>query len=333
MAAASEPGNRKVTRRDVARHAGVSDAVVSYTLNGGPPVAPATAARVRESVRLLGYTPNAAARALRMGSSRLIGIVVPDSRNPFWAELCHAVEILARARGFAVLVVNTDDDSSLTIEYFQSLASRQVDGVLIAASIEESDVARLNAVGVPWALLNKSTPVAGTRGTGVDLVAGARTATDHLIGHGYGRIGFVGRIDDPRYLGWRDTVVEAGLEPGPVFDTTFVREGGYTAGRELAAAHNELDAVFVSSDMLATGVLRALHEAGLGVPSDVAIASFDGSPESEYSWPGLTTVRQPIDELALNAVEQLLDPSYIDNRRIEGNLVVRESCGCHPSIA
>lgn len=328
MATMTGSGSRKVTRHDVAQHAGVSDAVVSYTLNGGPPVAPATAARVRESVRLLGYMPNAAARALKLGSAHLIGIIVPDSTNPFWAELCHAVEKFARSRGYAVLVVNTDDDRTLVFEYLQSLASRQVDGVLVAGSLVETDVRQLSALGVRWAVLNMSATVAGVTGTGVDLAAGARVATEHLISHGNTRIGFVGTPAEARHTGWRQALADAGLPEGPVFASTFDRAGGYAAGQMVASAHEELDAVFVSSDMVATGVLRALHEASLAVPGDVAIVSFDGSPESEYSWPALTTLRQPIDELARLAVEQLLNQSTGTESRILGELVIRQSCGC-----
>ncbi|WP_022885582.1 LacI family DNA-binding transcriptional regulator [Glaciibacter superstes] len=324
------PGNRKVTRKDVARYAGVSDAVVSYTLNGGAPVAPATAERVREAVRLLGYTPNASARALKLGSSHMIGVIVPDSTNPFWAELCRWVETVARSKGFAVLVLNANDSKAIRLEYLQTLASRQVDGVLLTGEIDALDVDRFNATGVRWAMLNQSTTIDGALGVGVDLAAGARDATAHLIWHGYTRIAFIGEMADARYGGWLSTLTEAGLAPGPLFDAKFTREGGYAAGQALAASHDSVDAVFVSSDMLASAVLRALHEADLAVPGEIAIASFDGSPESEYSWPALTTVRQPVQDLAAKAVAQLLhrEQPPEDEQLLAGTLIVRQSCGC-----
>lgn len=325
---------RKVTRKDVARYAGVSDAVVSYTLNGGSPVAAATAERVREAVRLLGYTPNASARALKLGSARLIGIIVPDSANPFFAELCKAVEAAAVPAGYAVLVVNSNDTRKRTLEYLNSLASRQVDGVLIAASIDEVDVPALQASGARWALLNHSTSLAEACTIGVDLQTGARTATEHLIGHGYRNIAFIGqnRPDDSRYQGWRSALRAAGLEPGPAIFSAFTRPGGYAAGRELASMQRRPDAVFISSDMISMGVLRAIHEAGLQSPQDVAIVSFDGSAESEYSWPSLTTIRQPILEMGAAAVEQLIGTSLLtSHHRFEGELLIRRSCGCSSS--
>jgi LacI family transcriptional regulator len=329
---ATMPGHssRKVTRKDVARYAGVSDAVVSYTLNGGAPVAPATADRVRQAVRLLGYTPNASARALKLGSSNMIGVIVPDSTNPFWAELCRSVEAVARDKGYAVLVLNGYDSNALRLEYLQTLASRQVDGVLLTGEIDELDVDRFNATGVPWAMLNQPTTIEGALGVGVDLTAGARDATSHLIGHGYKRIAFIGEVTDPRYAGWLASLAEAGLGPGPVFDVPFTRAGGYASGQALAAAHDAVDAVFVSSDMLGSAVLRALHEAELAIPGDIAVVSFDGSPESEFSWPSLTTVRQPVQELAAKAVAQLLhrEQPTEDEHLLKGTLILRQSCGC-----
>ncbi len=332
MTKTSGTGARKVTRKDVARLAGVSDAVVSYTLNGGPPVAPATAERVREAVRLLGYTPNASARALKLGSARLIAVIVPDSSNPFFAALCQAVEDAARLEGYAVLVVNAEGDRSRTLPYLQSLASRQVDGVLIASPIDESQVAAFNSSGVRWTMLNRSAPIAGTLSVGLDLIEGARVATAHLVGHGYQNIAFIGqaRPDDHRYMGWRAALKAAGLDAGPAIFSPFSREGGLAAGRELVALRIRPDAVFVSSDMMAVGVLRAFHEADLAIPGDIAIVSFDGSPESEYSWPPLTTLRQPVDAMGADAVAQLIhpEPGSQGHHRFEGELVIRRSCGC-----
>ncbi len=332
MTRTSGTGARKVTRKDVARLAGVSDAVVSYTLNGGPPVAAATAERVREAVRLLGYTPNASARALKLGSARLIAVIVPDSSNPFFAALCQAVEDAARREGYAVLVVNSEDDPSRTLSYLQSLASRQVDGVLVASVVDESQIAAFNASGVRWAMLNRSASMPDTVSVGVDLIEGARVATEHLVGHGYQRIAFIGqaRPDDHRYTGWRSALRAAGLDSGPAIFSPFTREGGYAAGRELIALRNRPDAVFVSSDMMAMGVLRALHEAGLTIPGDIAIVSFDGSPESEYSWPPLTSLRQPVAAMGADAVAQLIhpEPGSLSHHRFEGELVIRGSCGC-----
>lgn len=327
-AAARRP--RQVTRHEVAVHAGVSDAVVSYTLNGGAPVAPATAARVRESVRLLGYTPNAAARALKLGTSNLLAVIVPDSTNPLWAQLCHSVETAAAARGTSVLVVNAHDAPTV-LRYMRTLASRQIDGVLLATNIRPDEVGELDATGVRWVALNQPLPLTGALSAGTDLTAGGRLATEHLIRvHGCRRIAYVGWEDDGRFTGWGEALSHAGRPRGPVFPAPFSREGGYSAGRSLAGVAESVDAVFASSDLVAIGVLLALHEAGVSVPDQIAMIGFDGAPESAYTWPTLTTVRQPIERIAEVAVDNLLrgDGRSPDHAVLQGELVLRRSCGC-----
>ena len=323
--------NRRVTRREVARHAGVSDAVVTYTLNGTAPVAPETAARVRESIRTLGYVPNASARSLRTGSSELIGVIVPDASNLFISDLCRSVEKAARVAGYDVLIMNSDGDSDRVQKLARQLASRQVDGILLALVVDKQHVALLNTLGMPWAVLNPTEHVPGARGVGVHLADAARLATQHLLWHGYRRIGFVGPTHDLRFTGWSECLREAALEPGPVMQCGFTREDGYRAGAALATRHAELDAVFISSDMIANAALRGVHEHGLSVPDDLAIVSFDGSVEAEYSWPPLTTVKQPVDELAAQALDHLLgihSAGEATPAPLRGELVIRASCGC-----
>jgi LacI family transcriptional regulator len=323
---------RQVTRHEVAVHAGVSDAVVSYTLNGGGPVAPATAARVRESVRLLGYTPNAAARALKLGTSDLIAVIVPDSANPLWAQLCHSVETVAALEGCNVLMVNAGDTAAV-LRYMRSLASRQVDGVLLAGRVEPDEVPQLNATGVRWVALDQPFPLPGAVSAGTDLVAGGRMATQHLIDvHGSRRIAYIGTEDDGRFTGWASALSDSGRPRGPVFEARFSREGGYAAGRSLAAVTDSVDAVFASSDLIAMGVLLALHEADVAVPDQIAMVSFDGGPDSGFLWPALTTVRQPMERIAQVAVENLLgsEERVPGHTALHGELLVRRSCGCRP---
>ncbi len=325
-----------MTRHEVALHAGVSDAVVSYTLNGGGPVAPATAARVRESVRVLGYTPNAAARALKLGTSSLLAVIVPDSTNPLWAQLCRSVETVAAMQAYSVLVVNANEDRATTLRYMRTLSARQVDGVLLAARVHPEDVPELNATGMRWVAMNQPFPLADAVSAGTDRVAGGRLATDHLARvHGRRRIAYVGPEDDGRYTGWAQALADAGIARGPVFPAPFSREGGYAAGRSLAAVTESIDAVFAGSDLIATGILLALHEAGVRIPDQVAMTSFDGAPESAFTWPTLTTVRQPMERIAEIAVGNLLRDAdrAPDHAVLQGELVIRRSCGCDPGSA
>jgi LacI family transcriptional regulator len=330
-----------VTRNDVARYAGVSTAVVSYVVNGGPKkVAPATEAKVREAIRLLGYRPNAAARALKLGSSETIGLVVPDNSNPFFSLLAHAVEDAAAELGYALVLTNSAGNLAKERRNIRNLAARQVDGVVLSSVLMEPDLADLESADIPAVLLNHSADAPGFNSVGVDLVSGAKSAVEHLIGHGHTNIALAmgtntGNYFDGREQGWLQALSEAGLPEGPIVRSPFTRDGGYTAGRRLLASASRPTAIFASSDMQAVGILRALHEAGLSIPDDIAMASFDGSAEAEYSWPPLTTVSQPAREMAEAAVSALIgarrgqEPEHLI---FPAKLRVRRSCGCREKL-
>lgn len=326
-----------VTRKDVARYAGVSTAVVSYVVNGGPKnVAPATEAKVRHAISILGYRPNAAARALKLGSSEAIGLVVPDSGNPFFALLGHAVEDAAAELGYGLVLANSDSNLAKERRNIRNLAARQVDGVILASCLFEPDLAELESSDIPSVLLNHAAASPGFNSVGVDLEAAARIAVGHLIGHGHTNIGLaigvnVGKELDGREVGWLKALQEAGLPEGPTARSEFDRAGGYAAGKRLLGSGNRPTAIFASSDMQAVGILRAIHEAGLSVPSDIAMVSFDGSIESEYTWPALTTVAQPVRVMAESAVRALVGEERgqeLQHRIFPTELIVRQSCGC-----
>ncbi|MDQ4492112.1 LacI family DNA-binding transcriptional regulator [Sinomonas sp. ASV486] len=325
------------TRKDVARLAGVSTAVVSYVVNGGPKrVSPATEAKVRDAIAALGYRPNAAARALKLGSSEMLGMIVPDTTNPFFVLLAHAVEVAAAERGYALLIANSDASVTAERRHVESLASRRVDGVFLSSVLFEPDLRDLEAADISVVLLNHSTDSPGFASVGVDLRGGARVAVEHLAGHGHRDIGLVmgtstGGGQDAREVGWLEGIRAAGLVPGPIVRAPFRREDGYRVGLELAVSTDRPTALFASSDILAVGLLRAFHESGVRIPEDIAIVSFDGSPEAEFSWPGLTTLAQPIEEMARAAVEALVGDGPASNRIFPPTLVRRASCGCQAS--
>ena len=329
-------GSGRVTRMDVARYAAVSTAVVSYTLNGGPKrVSPELQARVLEAVRLLGSRPNAAARALTSGSARMLGLLVPDISNPFFAELCQVAESVAESAGRALLIVSAQGDVSPSdvARHIDRLVSRQVDGLLIASFVSSAQMLAVTSSRIPTVLLDQVGAAQGLSTIGVDLEGGARSGVEHLLGHGHERVAFIGGGNplDRREAGWLEALLDAGRKAGPRIHAGFSPAEGYRAGRELLAQEPRTTAVFVSSDHQATGVLRACHEAGRSVPDDLAIVSFDDSSGAQYCWPALTTVRQPVHEMVADAIAQLLDdgengtPSF---RRYPTSLVVRQSCGC-----
>ncbi|WP_197679281.1 LacI family DNA-binding transcriptional regulator [Auraticoccus monumenti] len=338
-----------MTRRDVARAAGVSDAVVSYTLSGRAPVAPATAARVMAAIEELGYQPNQTARALKSGSTQTLALITPHGTNPFFAEFAHAIEAAATERGFALYTTTSAGQADTVRKRMREFAARQVDGVLLIPDTPVDPV-QLDSVGIPWVLLNASVAREGVLSFGVDLQQGAMVATRHLIEDGRVRIAYLGNTTpgDERLVGWRRALAEASLAPGPAITAAFERDSGQRGVDELLAGELRPDALFVASDMLGVAVLRRLHERGVSIPGDIAVVSFDGSWESAYTWPALTTVRQPIEEMARQAVTQLLQLGHgrtgappragspedpVEPQPLTllpGELIVRESCGPHP---
>ncbi|MGF4046161.1 LacI family DNA-binding transcriptional regulator [Paenarthrobacter nitroguajacolicus] len=335
--AQTQLGSGKVTRTDVARYAGVSTAVVSYVINGGPkPVAAATAERVKEAIKVLQYQPNATARALTMGSARLLGMIVPDSTNPYFAELTDAIAQAAAARGYALLAANSRTDPETERQNTLNLVSRQVDAIIMATVLSASEVAAMPVHGIPRVLIDQSSSVHGIPTISTDFEQGAILGVQHLIGHGHRDIAvLVGKdIDphrtDPRHNGWRKALQAAGLPEGTAEVTDFTRRGGYEATRRLLDQPKRPTAIFASSDLLAVGALRAIHEAGLSIPADIAVVSFDGTSESEYSWPQLTTVQQPLDQIAKHALAAALSPdnSATEPQLLATELIVRKSCGC-----
>ncbi|WP_144760443.1 LacI family DNA-binding transcriptional regulator [Curtobacterium sp. 9128] len=326
---------RKATRRDVARLAGVSDALVSYALNGGAPVAPGTRRRILEAVAELGYRPNQAARALRSGSARTLVLAVPDRddpvfANPFFAEYAAAIESAAWERGYALYTTATSFEPERLRTRFEEFAARMVDGVLVLSS-GAADPTTIDPVGLPWVELNVSSPRAGVASVGTDLRGGAERATEHLLEHGARTVAFVGELDgqEARHRGWRDACERWGVPPGPVLDGGYTREGGFVSGLVIADSEDRPDAVFAASDRTAVGVLRAFHEVGVRVPEDVALVGFDGSWEAEYTWPPLTTVRQPVVAMAEAAVARLVGEPGGEHREFAPELVIRASCGEH----
>ncbi|MBS1907657.1 MAG: LacI family DNA-binding transcriptional regulator [Actinobacteria bacterium] len=321
---------RGVTRADVARLAGVSTAVVSYTLNDGPkPVAAATKARVLEAVRLLGYRPNAAARALSTGQSDLLALVVPTVEQSYFAHLAAAVERAAAAHGLSLIVANAMPDRVAPV--VRGLVGRQVRGLIIAAEATADATKEFLAAGTPTVVINQASPIGSLLTLGPDYRAGTMNGVHHLIeAHGHRRIAYLGGdVDgDERVRGWTDALSAAGLALGPALAGGFTPADGRTAMRALLREHPEVTAAFCASDQLAIGALAALAETGGRAPDDLALVSFDGSPEAEFAVPALTTVNVPIDAMAHDAVTRVLDDISAGHVRYEAELIVRRSCGC-----
>lgn len=306
------------------------------------PTCPSFRERVLEAIRVLGYRSNAAARALKLGSTELLGLIVPDITNPYFADLSRAIEEVADERGYALLLTNSAGEVGQERKLLRKLISRQIDGLLLVSTEQEPDLSAVTAANIPVALLDRGRGMRGVTALGVDYRSSSREGVRHLIEHGHTDIGlvvgaadFAGTAGD-RERGWLDALTEAGLPEGPVARADFSRAGGYDGAKRLLNRRHPPTAIFASSDMQAIGVLRALHEAGLDVPGDVAVVSFDGSIESEFSWPPLTAVRQPVAAMAKGALDVLTSrrdeehdgQQHAKYLSFQTQLITRRSCGC-----
>jgi LacI family transcriptional regulator len=336
-----------VGRKDVAALAGVSPAVVSYVLNGGPrKVAPQTRRRVLDAVDRLGYRPNVIARSLRMNKTMTIGLVVPDTSNPFFAELSRAVEDAAFADGYTVLLGNAQDDAARQRSYLRTFEQRQVDGVLLVpTTTAPGQFEEIVQSGVPLVVMDRKVPDdAGVSQVLVDNVNGARRATNHLLGHGKRRIACIaGPANEypshDRLEGWRAALAENGTPPDPglVITAEFGKRAGYEAASQLIDA-TDVDAIFVTSDEQSIGVMYALHQRGIACPDDISVVSFDGVATMSYIAPSVTTMAQPFDELGRAAISEICAKIANPDREpstttLPPTLRRRRSCGCEPDSA
>ncbi|MER6785559.1 LacI family DNA-binding transcriptional regulator [Streptomyces sp. NPDC000658] len=335
-------GRRKPpTIHDVAREAGVSRGTVSRVLNGGHYVSPTAAEAVNAAIRRTGYVVNRHARSLITGRSDSVGFLLTEPQERFFEDPNFNVLLRGCTQALAahdvpllLMLAGTEDERRRITRY---ITAGHVDGVLLVSSHSGDPIAtELREAGVPLVACGKPIGI----GSKVSYVAaddrdGARDMVRHLFAQGRRHVGVVtGPLDTPggveRLAGYREVLAEAGV----AYDERLVVSGDYSRASGEAGAERllvrapELDAVFVASDLMAQGVLTALHRAGRRVPEDVAVGGFDDSPAATAASPSLTTIRQPWDRISSEMVRVLLaqiggeDPAAVI---LPTELVKRES--------
>lgn len=303
----------RVRMRDVAEHAGVSVRTVSNVVSGYPHVSPETRAKVQRSLDELGYRMDYMARGLRSGRTGFIALAVPFLAEPYFAELAQAVIRAAGRRGITVLVEATAGDSEVERRILEGGLTNVADGVLLSALTLPATDGAAAAPDFPLVMLGEHSVGDQFPRVGIDNVAAARTAVEHLLEQGCRRIVALGRNGSEngrqRTEGYRQAMSAARVRRvnwlvAPVDDWT--REQGYAAVRELLEGDGPLpDAIFAFNDALAVGALRALDASGVRVPEDVAVAGIDDIQESAYTHPPLTSVAPDLDVIAERALTLL----------------------------
>ena len=332
---ANQQRQKRATRADVAQLAGVSTAVVSYVFNNGPRrVAPATSEKVRRAAKLLDYRPNTTARALRTGFSKMMAVIVPDSSNPFSAGIYNELQSAASRHGYSLMFMNVKGDPKLEEDAISKLIERNVDAVFLSTSRTYDQISMAPLDQSRFIFMDQPRRVRNAKSVSTDFYSSAMTATEHLIGHKFCSVDMLyggpeeDRTDD-RVRGWYAAHQNNNLPAGRIIRSYFTREGGYRATLQLLDSDHQPQAIFAGSDMEAMGALRALHERGLRIPEDVAIVSFDGTVDSLYTWPQLTTMQQDTEKIAACAMNAALEPDQVpDVQIIKADLVIRHSCGC-----
>ncbi|WP_229069987.1 LacI family DNA-binding transcriptional regulator [Actinoplanes sp. DH11] len=310
---------------EVAAAAGVSRATVSRVINGAVSVAPAIRESVQRAIARTGYVPNVAARSLVTRRSDSVALVIseperPDDHSflnriftdPYFGRVTAGATGALRPHDVHLVVVPTDAaDHHRVVRY---LRQGHVDGVLLISSNEHDPLpAQVHALGIPAVLSSRPPGPLPVSYVDVDQRAGARLAAEHLLARGCREIATVsGPLDIPagseRLAGFRSAL--PGLDI-PAVTGDFTRAGGEAAAHALLDAHPSLDGLFVASDLMAEGALRAVQDRGRRVPSDVAVVGFDDSSAALECRPALTTVRQPVEEMAAEMAALLI--AHIDD--------------------
>jgi LacI family transcriptional regulator len=303
-----------VNIHDVAKKAGVSVGTVSRVVNGHPSVTPIKQQLVNEAIAALNYRPDAFAQSLRRGTNRTIGVIIPDLRNPFFADLIQHIERRSRALGYSVLFVSSDEDATTEASLIDTLAQRRVDGIILAPSNEASKL--LKPPQLPIVIVDRA--IAGQACVAADHRAGSRLAAEYLVSIGHRRIACIsGPLESvvarARLSGFMDVMAPYFEADGlPIADYVahgaFDYDGGRKAAEQLLGNLNPAPtAIFACCDQQAIGVLRVAADHGLAVPRDLSVVGFDGIMLSDLVTPRLTTVVQPVAQIANAAVAMLIE--------------------------
>lgn len=331
-----------VTQAHVAARAGVARKTVSNVINDYPHVSDDVRARVLQAIEELDYRPNHAARSLRSGRSRIIGLAVPELDVTYFAELARLVVEVAQERGLTVMIMQTLGDRGRELAVVNGTYSQFVEGLIYSpVALGGADLEKRRDK-TPIVLLGERSSQGLVDHVGIDNVAAARVATAHLVELGRRRIAFIGTQRQPtseiarlRTTGYREALTAAGLELDPQLVVPTVgyhrKDGMIGMQRLLDQPGPRPDAVFCATDLLAQGAVRVLLDAGLRVPEDVAVVGFDDIDEGRYSTPTLTTIAPDKRQIAQIAVARLLVRAQsktdlaIEDSVTDFSLVVRES--------
>ncbi len=327
--------------KDIAASVGVSTATVSRVLSNKPNVRPEIRRKVLEAVERMNYSPNRAARSLRSKQSSIIGLIVADIQNPFFASVSRAVEDVAQANDYSVLLCNTDENPDKERNYLELMRNENVAGIIHTPTERlSSHFPQALADAGPMVIIDRKVQGAAVDSVLIDNHDAAIQLTRHMLEHGYQRIaglfGSGSATGRERYMGFLTALEEAGIAPDPqlVLRLPARENEGHAAVCGLLELKQRPQALLTSSGLLAAGAFRAIREKEITVPETIAFATFDESLWTAMTRPAITVVQQPTYAIGQTACELLFkrisDPERPTRQVVlASKLIIRQSCGKH----
>ncbi|MGP1458611.1 MAG: LacI family DNA-binding transcriptional regulator [Treponema sp.] len=324
---------------EVAKRAGVSTATVSHVLNRTRYVSDELKARVMAAIKELNYKPNTAARRLRDGNSKAIGLIVPDCTNPFFAEIARAVDRVCFSLGYNIILCNTDNSAAHQTYYLDMLISKQVDGVIfISCGTPDCGIQKCETACIPAVIVDRDANIGRADRIIINNEQGGYDAAKYLIQLGFTKIGCIAGPAEisssiRRTEGFKRALKEHGipLNENLIYNGDFHYKGGKDAFAHFQNLPEQPEAVFACNDMMAIGFIHAAAANGVSVPGDVSVIGFDNTELAAVISPNLTTIAQPIEEIAEIATKRLLkrieaQDGEVKRIVLEPRLIVRETC-------
>jgi LacI family transcriptional regulator len=338
-----------VTIREVAEAAGVSIATVSRVLNNTRhPVGDATRQRILALADELGYRPNLAARSLRTDRSATIGIITDNIDSPHTTMMIRGIQDIVKPAGYICVIISADWDPEMEREAIYDLVSRSIDGIIFTETWHRSANETLELANKPYVFVHRQFASEHQYSVTPDEVYGGRLATGHLVRLGHRRIGYINGPEQfyasaDRLEGYRQELEANGIpfDPALVTRGDWQVESGYAGAAALLEVSARPTAIFAGNDLMAAGAMWAIFDAGLRVPQDVAVVGYDNRELARIFRPTMTTITLPLYEMGKASGQMLLElmrgaasqvEFQVEEVKIRGRLIIRESCGAAPEL-
>lgn len=322
----------KVTIKDIAKEAEVSIATVSRVLNNKPDVGDNTRAKILKIIEKMNYNPNSIARGLVMQKTHTIGLVIPDISNPFFPQIVRAVEDKAQKLGYSVILFNTDNHLEREKKAVELFKSKQIDGLIVSFSLGNEEILKsLKKANYPVVQIDRSTLADIYPLVSIDNQKSAYQMVEYLLNKGHKKIAHIsGDLNTTtareRLLAYKKALSDYGVELNQnyIVEGDYSQESAYKAMQKILKLKTLPTAVFAANDLSAAGVYKALFDAGLRIPENMAVAGHDDINLASLLKPDLTTMRQPKYEMGERAVTILLKMINNKNIKIEDQILKTE---------